>query len=134
MRELVYEGVQAMLIVVIPIITVFICQLISRGAEWLTAKTGAERFQRIIDEAEKAVTTAVIATSQTYVDALKKANSFSDENQKIAFDLAFAAAKGMMAEETIQVIGAVYGSFEDWMREKIEAAVRTEKGYDSLIP
>ena len=134
MKELVFEGVQAMLIAVIPVLTVFICALISKGIERLNQTAGSERFQRLIDEAEKAITTAVIATSQIYVDGLKKSNSFTEENQREAFNMAFAMARDMMAEETIEVIGTVYGDFEDWMRAKIEAAVRTEKGYDSLLP
>ena len=48
--------------------------------------------------------------------------------------MAVNMAMEMMAQETIEVIDAVYGSFEDWLSAKIEATVRNEKGYDSLLP
>ena len=70
---------------------------------------------------------AVKYVNQVYTDSIKKSGKFDEEAQVEAFNRAHEAALAMISEETKKIIEEVYGSFDEWLRLKIEAAVNTEK-------
>ena len=70
---------------------------------------------------------AVVSTTQTYVEALKKSNQFNTENQKIAFQMSYDTAVSIMTQEAKDFIATAYGSLNGWLTAQIEAAVNLNK-------
>jgi hypothetical protein len=119
-------------LVIIPflgVLTKFATAWIEAKTNQLKEKTKSETLKRCLDKAEDAISAAVAAVSQTYVDALKKDNAFTAENQKTAFNLAKDRALAMMGNETLTALKTELKSteFEIWIDSKIEEFVRIYK-------
>ena len=72
----------------------------------------------------------VIATNQTYVDALKKQGKFDAEAQKEAFNLTFDAVMAVLSDEAKHYLASIYGDLTTYITTRIEAEVNVSK----LIP
>lgn len=86
-----------------------------------------------IDEVTAAVTTAVTATSQTYVDALKNKNMFTKEAQAEALTKAKNTAIAIISPAAAEFINEVYGDLETYLTAKIEEAVRVQKAESPVL-
>ena len=69
------------------------------------------------------------SVNQTYVDALKEANTFDKDAQTIAFNKALAAAKKSLTQKTIQFIRETFGDLDSYLSTLIESQVRSQKTY-----
>ena len=70
---------------------------------------------------------AVLYVNQVYTDALKAENKFDKESQKTAFNRAYEEAANMISAEAKNLIETLYGSFDRWLRVKIESSVNMAK-------
>ena len=73
------------------------------------------------------ITAAVIAVNQTYVDALKEQNAFTKEAQEEAFKRVWETVIATMTEEADIYISEVIGDLDEYIRTKIEEAVKEHK-------
>ena len=94
---------------------------------WLKSKTKNEVLSAAIDRAGRIIIAAANTTTQTYVDALKKAGKFDAEAQKTAFNMTMTAVLELLNAETKQAIIDTYGDLEKWLTTEIEAAVFESK-------
>lgn len=94
---------------------------------WLKSKTKNEVLSAAIDRAGRIIIAAANTTTQTYVDALKKAGKFDAEAQKTAFNMTMTSVLELLNAETKQAIIDTYGDLEKWLTTEIEAAVFTSK-------
>lgn len=117
----------AVITAAIPVISAFAIRLINRTRDKATAETESIRKQYYINEISDAVSNAVAATSQTYVDALKKAGSFDKEKQKEAAQKALNACLASLSAEAVSFIEDAYGDSIRYLTDKIEAEVRKQK-------
>lgn len=85
------------------------------------------RHRGYITEIADAVSAAVAATSQTYVDALKQAGKFDLEAQKEAAQKALTACLASISPAAQAFIEALYGDLTEYLTTKIEAEVRRQK-------
>ena len=122
------------------LITVVIIPLLGVATKYITAwiqaqtanlqeKTSNEKLKKYLGLAEDAISSAVSAVSQTYVDALKKTNAFTKENATAAFTLAKEKALAIMGTETLTALKTELKSseFDIWIDTKIEDFVRKLK-------
>ena len=84
MQELLSNLLIAVITAAVPVITAYGISLIKKTAENAAANTSNVKEQGYIREIADAISDAVAATSQTYVDALKKAGVFTKEAQEEA--------------------------------------------------
>ncbi len=84
-------------------------------------------LQSYNEEITTAVTDAVAATSQTYVDVLKKADKFDKEAQADAARKALTACIASISLAAQAFIEEAYGNISDYLTNKIEAEVRKQK-------
>lgn len=84
MNELLSDLLIAVITAAVPVLTAFAITYIKRVAANVAAETDDVKAQGYITEIADAVSAAVAATSQTYVDALKQAGKFDLEAQKEA--------------------------------------------------
>lgn len=89
--------------------------------------TQNENISKIIENAFSNVMDAVLYINQIYVDALKSNGKFDKDAQKNAFNRAYTEALNMISDESKRVIEQTYGSFDKWLKLKIETSVNLAK-------
>lgn len=117
-------------IVIFPLLgacTVYLCYLIKVKATELKQKTKNEKEAKYLDMLSTTITNAVIATNQTYVEALKKEGKFDTEAQKIAFEKTYETVMKLLSEEAIEYLTTIIGDLQADIQNKIEAEVNIVK-------
>lgn len=121
-------------IVILPLLGVlvgFLVKYIAKKTEELKVKTNNEILNQYIDIASKTVTECVIATNQTYVNALKAAGKFDLDAQAEAFQKTMDAVLAILNEDVIAFLNDFYGDLDIWLTNQIEAAVNQNKNNSS---
>lgn len=127
MKEFVFTLLQAVLSVAIPVATAYLVSFLKKKSAQAQTQIENDTAKHYLDEITNAVTTAVSATSQTYVDALKKDNAFTKEAQLEALNKAKDTALSILSPAAAQFVSEVYGDLNGFLVAKIEEAVRVQK-------
>lgn len=93
----------------------------------LKKKYDNELFNKYADMLEQTIISCVIATNQTYVEALKKEGKFDAEAQKIAFDKTFSAVITILSDDAYNYLSEAIGDLEEYITNRIEAQVNMSK-------
>ena len=121
---------QIMEVVVIPllgILTAYIVKLVNSKLDEIAANRKNELEKKYLDMLSETVADCVIATTQTYVDTLKKKGEFTAEAQKEAFDKTYAAVMNILSEDAKECLTEVVGDLNLYITQKIEAEVKVNK-------
>ena len=125
--EILYKIFEVAVIPLLGILTAYAVQFLrAKGAE-LGAKTDNEILSKYIGMLTNTVTDCVIATNQTYVEALKKQGAFDAEAQKVAFDLTYKAVIQVLSDDAKSYLTNVYGDLTIYIGNLIEAEVNRNK-------
>ena len=125
--EILYKIFEVAIIPLLGILTAYAVQFLrAKGAE-LGAKTDNEVLSKYIGMLTNTVTDCVIATNQTYVEALKKQGAFDAEAQKVAFDLTYKAVIQVLSDDAKSYLTNVYGDLTIYIGNLIEAEVNRNK-------
>jgi hypothetical protein len=117
-------------VVLIPLLgvaTTALIVFISAKTKELKEKHNDELFSKYADMLEQTIISCVIATNQTYVEALKKEGKFDAEAQKVAFDKTFSAVITILSDDAYDYLSEAIGDLEEYITNRIEAAVNTCK-------
>lgn len=133
MNEFLPTLLQAVIIAAVPICVGAIIKGIQAGAKYLASKTENEAAKKYLEDVADAVSTAVTYTSQTYVDALKKSDKFTKENQEAALQMAVDKAATLMTAEARAFLEKAYGDLNAYLVSRIEAEVRVQKQQANII-
>lgn len=109
------------------ILTAFLIQFINVKKEELKTKTNNELAHKYLDMLSETIETCVIATNQTYVDALKDKNAFDKEAQATAFQMTYDAVSAIISNEAKVYVASIVGDLQKYITEQIEAAVNMNK-------
>lgn len=118
------------LTVVLPIVATYVVNLIKAKIKESTVikeATKNENMSSLVKDALADVMDAVLYVNQVYTDSLKAKGKFDKEAQEEAFNIAYNEASKMISEEAKKVIEQLYGSFDEWLKLKIESSVNTAK-------
>ena len=107
--------------------TAYLCYLIRVKINELKAKTKNEKDKKYLDMLGDIITTAVIATNQKYVEALKKEGKFDAEAQKKAFEETYKTVMKLLTDEAIEYLNTIVGDLEADINNRIEAEVNLVK-------
>lgn len=125
------DVLQAVLIAIVtvsvPILLKYGIALINTKIEEKTALIDNDYAKGLLKDVATILTTCVTEVTQTYVDDLKKTDSFTVENQKIAFEKAVEQAKVLLTDEAIDLLNEKYNDAEAYIRSAIEAIVKMNK-------
>lgn len=110
-------------VVVLPLISVVGTYLV----KFINSKMKNDSNIQLLTDAITIVTNAVKAVMQSYVENLKKNNSFDDESKKIALQLAKDLATEQMSEDIKNYLYDNFGSVETWLTSQIEAIIYSLK-------
>jgi hypothetical protein len=95
--------------------------------EELKLKTKNETTNKYIDMLDRTISECVVATTQTYVDALKKEGRFDGEAQKVAFQKTFDAVMDILTDDAKEYLGEAVKDLNACITNKIEANVKYSK-------
>lgn len=115
------------IIPLLAIITRSLVIYISTKKDELKNKTNNELAKKYLDLLNDAIANCVIATNQTYVEALKKENAFTADAQKAAFEKTYQAVIATLSEEAQKYLPEVVGDLQTYITQKIEASVNQNK-------
>lgn len=127
MNDFLTTLLQAVLVAAVPVCAAFIGKGLKALADYLGIKTKSDTARKYLAEVADAISTAVTFTSQTYVDALKKEDKFTPENQREALQKALAKAQSLLTEEARDFLQTAYGDLNEYLKSRIEAEVRNQK-------
>lgn len=127
MKEMLMQLLMAVIAAAVPVLTTFIVKYINQVKENVSASADNTKWQWYINEIGDAISAAVSATSQTYVDALKKAGTFDIEAQKEAARKALNSALAAISPAAKEFIEQMYGDINEYLATRIEAEVRKQK-------
>lgn len=125
--ELIKQIFEVCLFPLLGVLTTFLIVFISKKSKELQATTDNELYIKYIDMLEKTVINCVIATNQTYVDALKAQGKFDAEAQKEAFNRTYNAIKDILAEDAKVYLEEALGDLDAYIINLIEAQVKENK-------
>lgn len=89
----------------------------------LEKKAKNEMTKEYLDRLEKTIIECVLATKQTYVEALKKEGNFGVEAQKTAFQRTYDAVVAIITDDAQKYLTDAVKDLETYITNKIEAQV-----------
>ncbi len=116
------------------ILTAYLVQIIRTKMAEIASKTNNELAQKYIDMLTTTITNCVIATNQTYVEALKKKGEFNREAQKEAFNKTYNQVMLTLSKEAYEFLQTIYNDLDGYIKTMIEAEVSNEKPFISTAP
>lgn len=125
---LLYQLLEVCIIPLLGILTAYVVKFINAKSAEIQAKVENDTADKYIAMLDDTICACVIATTQTYVEALKKGNAFTKEAQVEAFNLTFNAVMGVLTDEAKEYLTAIYGDLTAIITAKIEAEVQLNKG------
>ena len=113
----------------------YLIYFLSVKTEEIKDKIDNDTFDKYLDMLNNTITQCVIATTQTYVEALKKEGKFDAEAQKIAFQKTYDSVMSILTTESKYYLQIALGDLEAYVNNKIEAEVALNKqGRDFSLP
>ena len=112
---------------VLGVLGVYLTYLISVKIKELKQKTNDETTAKYLDMLNETISKVVLATTQTYVDTLKKEGKFDVEAQRVAFEKTYTTIMSLLTEEAKKYITTAVGDLELYVTNQIEAEVKISK-------
>lgn len=108
---------------------IYLTYLIKVKIDELKQKTKNDTAKKYLDMLNNTISSAVLATTQTYVEALKKQGKFNEEAQKEAFKQTYEAVMKVLTAEAIKYVTESVGDLQTYVTNQIEAEVKLTKNY-----
>lgn len=125
--ELLYKILEVCLIPLLGVATTFFIKWLRAKEEEVLVKTENEIADKYVAMLFDTIATCVSATTQTYVDALKKEGKFDAEAQKKAFEKTYEAVIASLTDEAKVYLTTIYGDLSSFLMVRIEAEVKAQK-------
>lgn len=124
---LLYQILEVCVIPLLGILTAYFVKYINVKSLEIQHKVDNDNADKYIAMVADTISACVVATNQTYVDALKKQNAFTAEAQKEAFNLTYNAVMNILTEDAKKYLTEIYGDVTTYITNKIEAEVNLSK-------
>jgi hypothetical protein len=129
--ELLAQIFEICILPLLGVLTAFFVKWVNVKINDLTATTKNETQVKYLNMLNNTITDCVIATTQTYVDTLKKQGAFDVEAQKIAFMMTYESVVKLLTDEATEYLNEAVGDLQLYITQKIEAEVNLNK---TIIP
>ena len=124
---LLYQVLEVCIIPLLGVATAFLINFIKIKSKEAQDKIDNDTADKYIAMLADTISACVIATNQTYVEALKKENAFTAEAQKQAFQMTFDAVMAVLTDDAKNYLVNIYGDLSAYITTKIEAEVNLSK-------
>ena len=121
---------EIMEVVVIPllgILTAYVVKLVNAKIEDINKERDNVLEEKYLTMLGATISDCVTATTQTYVESLKKQGKFDAEAQKEAFNQTYTAVMNILSEEAKKYLTVAVGDLNLYITQKIEAEVKANK-------
>ena len=121
---------EIMEVVVIPllgILTAYVVKLVNAKIEDINKERDNVLEEKYLTMLGATISDCVTATTQTYVESLKKQGKFDAEAQKEAFNQTYTAGMNILSEEAKKYLTVAVGDLNLYITQKIEAEVNANK-------
>ena len=109
------------------VLTAYMVKYIQVKSAEITEKTDNALADKYTVMLADTITACVLATNQTYVEALKKQGSFDAEAQKVAFNMTLNAVMEILSEDAKEYLSEAFGDLNSYITSQIEASVNVNK-------
>lgn len=109
------------------ILTTYLVAWVKAQSEHIKEQTNNELERKYLTMLEGTISNCVIATNQTYVEALKAQGAFGSVEQKIAFEKTYVAVMEILTEEAKLYLTEAIGDLQAYITAQIEAQVNINK-------
>lgn len=109
------------------VLTAYAVNFIRAKTSELKTNNSNELLGKYVTMLSDTVCDCVIATNQTYVEALKNKNAFDEEAQKTAFEKTYNAVISILSAEAKEYLTNIYGDLSVYIMNMIEAEVNRSK-------
>lgn len=125
--ELVTQICLLCLLPLVGILSAYIIKWLKAKEVEILDKVDNDTADKYISLLFETISDCVSATTQTYVEALKKQGKFDAEAQKIAFTKSYEAVLAVLTDEAKMYLTNIYGDLNAFIATKIEAEVKAQK-------
>lgn len=125
--ELLQKIFDVCIIPLLGVLTTYLVQWIKLRSSQIQKTMDNELLKKYTSMLEDTISNCVIATNQTYVEALKEQNAFGSVEQKIAFEKTYVAVMEILTEEAKDYLQEVFGDLQAYITSQIEAQVNKNK-------
>ena len=125
--ELLTQIFEVCILPLLGILTTFFVKWINARIGEISDKRKNETEKKYLDMLNNTISDCVIATTQTYVDALKKQGAFDAEAQKVAFNMTYEAVVKLLTNEAQIYLNEAVGDLNLYITQKIESEVNLNK-------
>lgn len=125
--EILYKILEVCLIPLLGVATTFFIKWLKAKEEEVLVKIDNDTADKYVAMLFDTISTCVSATTQTYVEALKKEGKFDAEAQKKAFEQTYEAVIASLTEEAKVYLTTIYGDLSSFLMVRIEAEVKAQK-------
>lgn len=125
--ELLYDVLKVCVIPMLGILTAYVVKWLKAKEEEVLIKVENDYADKYIAMVFETVRDCVSATTQTYVESLKKQGKFDAEAQKVAFQMTYDAVMNVLTEDAKECLASIYGDITVYLTNRIEAEVKAQK-------
>lgn len=125
--DMLMEIFQVCIIPLLGVLTAYLVKFIKAKSKELTNKINDDKADKYIEMLADTISACVIATNQTYVEALKNKNAFTAEAQREAFNMTLNAVMAVLTEDAKDYLRSIYGDLDTYITTQIEAEVNKNK-------
>lgn len=118
---------QVCIIPLLAALTGFIVQYLRIKSKEISGKMNDEVAQKYTEMITETIVNCVIATNQTYVEALKKEGKFDEQAQKVAFEKTLNAVLAVLSDDAKNYLREITGDINTYLTQRIEAEVNKNK-------
>ena len=121
--EMLQKIFEVCIIPLLGILTTYLVVFIRQKSKELQETTDNELYKKYIEMLQDTIVRCVIATNQTYVEALKNKNAFDKEAQAEAFRMTYDAVMAILTDDAKDYLANVVGDLQTYIIKLIEAEV-----------
>ena len=125
--ELIAQIFEVCIIPLLGVLTAYAVKYINAKSAEIVETRQNETEKKYIQMLNDTITDCVIATTQTYVESLKKQGAFDLEAQKTAFTMTYQSVLSLLTEEAEEYLTEAVGDLSLYITQKIEAEVQINK-------
>ena len=109
------------------IITGLATLLVTVTTNWINSKIKDKKLAKMLSDMNAIFINTVMLIFQTYVEALKKDNKFTEATQIEAKEKARKIIESQLTEEMVSYIKENFGDVEEYINNRIETTIYTLK-------
>lgn len=118
---------QICIIPLLGVLTTYFVKWVQVKTNEMASKEENAKYEKYINLLSNTITSCVIATNQTYVEALKDKNAFDKEAQEEALKLTKNAVLNILSSDAQEYLNNALGDLNSYIEKKIEEEVVANK-------